>query len=33
MLAADNLFDRELGAEWPGFTGRQLFLGVTWRSE
>jgi outer membrane receptor for ferrienterochelin and colicins len=33
MLAADNVFDRELGAEWPGFTGRQLFVGVTWRQE
>jgi outer membrane receptor for ferrienterochelin and colicins len=27
-LAADNLFDRELGTDWPGFTGRQVFVGL-----
>lgn len=25
-----NVFDRSLGEEWPGFTGRQLFAGFDW---
>jgi outer membrane receptor for ferrienterochelin and colicins len=27
-----NLLDRGLGVAWPGFTGRQLYLSMTWRS-
>ncbi len=26
----DNVFDRQLGTAWPGFTGRQWYGGVTW---
>jgi len=29
----DNVFDRTLGAEWPGFTGRQAFVGLRWVRE
>jgi len=28
----DNLFDQRMGDAWPGFTGRQIFAGLTWRS-
>jgi len=28
----DNVFDQRMGAAWPGFTGRQAFAGLTWRS-
>lgn len=28
-----NVLDRQLGAEWPGFTGRQALLQLRWRSE
>ncbi len=27
-----NLFDRRLGDDWPGFTGRQLHMTLGWRS-
>jgi outer membrane receptor for ferrienterochelin and colicins len=27
-----NLFNRTLGEEWPGFTGRQIFAGFDWNS-
>lgn len=29
-MGIDNAFNRELGAAWPGFTGRQWYGGVTW---
>jgi hypothetical protein len=29
-LGADDLFDVRRGLEWPGFTGRQLSVGVSW---
>jgi outer membrane receptor for ferrienterochelin and colicins len=29
-VGVTNLFDRELGADWPGFTGRQVFAGLEW---
>jgi outer membrane receptor for ferrienterochelin and colicins len=29
-LGADDLFDARRGLEWPGFTGRQLSVGVAW---
>ena len=28
-----NLLDRELGAEWPGFTGRRAIIQLRWRSD
>jgi outer membrane receptor for ferrienterochelin and colicins len=28
---ADNLFDAKAGAGWPGFTGRVVYAGMTWR--
>ncbi len=28
----DNLLDRRMGDAWPGFTGRQVFAGLTWRN-
>jgi len=31
-LGATNVFDRQLLGGWPGFTGRQLFGGISWRS-
>jgi outer membrane receptor for ferrienterochelin and colicins len=30
-LGVDNLLDRRLGPEWPGFTGRLVYAGVSWR--
>lgn len=30
-LGATNLLDRQLGVGWPGFTGRQIYLTLTWR--
>jgi outer membrane receptor for ferrienterochelin and colicins len=30
FLAADDLFDARRGFEWPGFTGRQLSVGLAW---
>lgn len=30
-VGADNLLDRSAGPDWPGFTGRQAWLSVTWR--
>lgn len=30
-LGVDNLLDRRLGPEWPGFTGRLVYGGVSWR--
>ena len=29
-VGADDLFDARRGLEWPGFTGRQLSVGVSW---
>jgi len=29
-LGADDLFDARRGLEWPGFTGRQLSVGLSW---
>jgi outer membrane receptor for ferrienterochelin and colicins len=31
VLGADNVLDRELGDDWPGYTGRRLYAGATWR--
>ncbi|MEP7346578.1 MAG: TonB-dependent receptor [Gemmatimonadaceae bacterium] len=31
-LGVTNLFDRRLGDDWPGFTGRQLHVTLGWRS-
>jgi outer membrane receptor protein involved in Fe transport len=31
-LGVTNLFDRELLTGWPGFTGRQLFGGISWKT-
>lgn len=28
-----NLFDKQLGDAWPGFTGRQVYVSLTWRNE
>jgi len=33
LLGAENLFDRQLGPDWPGFTGRLVYAGLTWRME
>jgi outer membrane receptor for ferrienterochelin and colicins len=30
-VGVTNLFDRQLGVAWPGFTGRQLIVTVGWR--
>ena len=27
----DNVFNRRVGTAWPGYTGRQAFVGLTWR--
>ena len=29
-VGADDLFDASRGLEWPGFTGRELSVGVSW---
>jgi outer membrane receptor for ferrienterochelin and colicins len=29
-IGVDNAFDRQLGADWPGFTGRLWHAGMTW---
>ncbi len=29
----DNLFDARLGADWPGFTGRQVYAGLSWKPQ
>jgi outer membrane receptor for ferrienterochelin and colicins len=29
-IGVTNVFDRRLSESWPGFTGRQLFAGITW---
>jgi outer membrane receptor for ferrienterochelin and colicins len=29
-FGADDLFDARRGLEWPGFTGRQLSVGISW---
>jgi outer membrane receptor protein involved in Fe transport len=29
-LGANNLFDRK-PADWPGYTGRQIYIGAAWR--
>ena len=29
----DNVLDRKLGADWPGFTGRRFSLQLRWRSD
>ena len=31
-LGVDNLLDRRLGPQWPGFTGRLVYAGVAWRA-
>ena len=31
ILGVDNLLDRRLGPGWPGFTGRLVYLGASWR--
>lgn len=31
-LGITNLFDKRLMESWPGFTGRQVVLGVTWHA-
>jgi hypothetical protein len=28
-----NVLDRDLGANWPGFTGRRFAIGLRWRSD
>lgn len=30
-VGVDNVFDRSLGPEWPGFTGRQWYATVSWQ--
>ncbi len=30
-LGVENLLDRRLDGEWPGFTGRRLSAGIVWR--
>ena len=30
-VGVDNLLDARLGDDWPGFTGRQAYAGLTWR--
>jgi outer membrane receptor protein involved in Fe transport len=29
----NNVLDRQLGAQWPGFTGRRAILQLRWRSD
>lgn len=29
-IGADDLFDARRGLEWPGFTGRQVYVGLSW---
>lgn len=31
-LGADNVFDRQLGTDWPGYTGRRVYAGASWRA-
>ncbi len=30
-IGVTNLFDKQLGVSWPGYTGRQLFASLSWR--
>src|SRR5690606_34540854 len=30
-IGVDNVFDRSLGPDWPGFTGRQWYATVSWQ--
>ncbi|MGH7719190.1 MAG: TonB-dependent receptor, partial [Gemmatimonadaceae bacterium] len=31
-FGVDNLLDEEPGADWPGFAGRMIYVGLTWQS-
>jgi outer membrane receptor for ferrienterochelin and colicins len=31
LAGVDNAFDRAVGRQWPGFTGRLVYAGVNWR--
>ncbi len=31
LAGVDNALDREVGRQWPGFTGRLVYAGVNWR--
>lgn len=31
FAGADNVFDAKAGTGWPGFTGRQLYVGAAWK--
>jgi outer membrane receptor for ferrienterochelin and colicins len=33
LLGVENLFNRQLGREWPGFTGRLVYAGASWQVE
>ncbi|MCU0624995.1 MAG: TonB-dependent receptor [Gemmatimonadaceae bacterium] len=33
ILGVDNLLDRRLGPQWPGFTGRLVYGGLAWRAQ
>jgi outer membrane receptor protein involved in Fe transport len=32
-IGVTNLFDKRLLESWPGFTGRQVVVGVTWHGQ
>jgi hypothetical protein len=31
-VGVQNVFDRQMGAAWPGFTGRQVTTSLEWRA-
>jgi outer membrane receptor for ferrienterochelin and colicins len=33
LVGAENVFDRQLGQDWPGFTGRLVFAGLRWSGD
>ena len=33
LLGVDNVLDREMGRDWPGFTGRLVYAGLDWKRE
>ena len=32
VLGMDNVLDRRLEQSWPGFTGRRVYGGLSWRA-
>jgi outer membrane receptor for ferrienterochelin and colicins len=33
LLGMDNAFDRQMGRDWPGFTGRLVYGGLSWNTD